>query len=122
MMIVESIGDVLVRGHNGLGPRMHGNVALVLSIESVKPYMVRDQILVLAQCDDTFLPLIRESAGIILQNHINDVTSEQYVIQIAKELEKPAIVRADGAIRVLKEGQLVTLDPEKALVYKGVVF
>ena len=29
--------------------------------------------------------------------------------------------RVDAAMRILKEGQLVTLDPEKALIYKGVV-
>ena len=121
MMIVESIGDVLVRGHSGIGPRVHGKVALVLSSESIKPYMIRDQILVLAQCDDSYIPLIREASGVILQNHINDVTSEQSLLKIAKELNKPAIVRADAATRILKEGQLVTLDPEKILVYKGVV-
>ena len=59
--------------------------------------------------------------GIILQNHIDDVDSEAYAMAIAKELDKPAVVRADAATRILKEGQLVTLWPEKALVYKGVV-
>ena len=47
--------------------------------------------------------------------------SEQYLIKVAIPLGKPYVVRADAATRVLKEGQLVTLDPEKALVYKGVV-
>lgn len=122
MMVVESIGDVLVRGHTGIGTRVYGKVALVLAADSVKPYYIRGQILVLAQCDDTYLPLIQEASGIILQNHINDEASEKYLLEIGKSLDKPVIVRADGAYRVLKEGQLVTLDPEKALVYKGVVF
>ena len=39
----------------------------------------------------------------------------------ALNLNKPVLLRADAACRILKEGQLVTLDPEKALVYKGVV-
>lgn len=121
MMIVESIGDVLVRGHSGVGSRVYGKVAMVLSSEFIKPYMIRDQILVLAQCDDSYIPLIRESFGVILQNHINDVASEQSLLKFAKEFNKPAIVRADAATRILKEGQLVTLDPEKVLVYKGVV-
>lgn len=122
MMMVESIGDVLVRGHVGIGTRVHGNVALVLSPESKKPYAVREQLLVMTKCDESFVPLIKESAGIILQNHIDDVESERFAIEIAKSLGKTAVVRADEASRVLKEGQLVTLDPEKALVYKGVVF
>lgn len=121
MMIVESIGDVLVRGENGSGNRVHGNVSLVLSPESVPPYAVRDQLLVIGNCDPSFLPLIREASGIVLQNHVSDVESEKYLLGIAKELDKPVLVRADGALRVLKEGQLVTLDPEKSIVYKGVV-
>lgn len=122
MMIVESIGDVLVRGFTGYGPKVHGNVILVFNPEMIKPYSVKDHLIVLTQCDASYLPLIRECAGIILQNHIDDLTSEQYVLEIAKQLEKSAIIRADAASRNLKEGHLVTLDPEKALVYKGVVF
>lgn len=119
-MIVESIGDVLVRGESGYGERFHGHVSLVLSPEAKHPFAVRGRLLVLAKCDETYLPLIHECAGIILQNHIDDVQSEEYALYIARELKKSAIVRADAATRVLKEGQLVTLDPQKSLVYKGV--
>lgn len=121
MMIVESIGDVLVRGHVGYGSRVHGNVTIVLAPETKKPYAVKDQLLVIAKCDDSYLHLIGEAAGIILQNHINDIASEKYAKKVALNLGKPVLLRADAACRILKEGQLVTLDPEKALVYKGVV-
>lgn len=121
MMIVESIGDVLVRGDSGSGPRVHGNIALVLSPEGIKSYAARGQLLVLTRCDLSYRHLIEESLGIILQNSIDDTESEQALNSMAKELKKPYIMRADAAIRNLKEGQLVTLDPEKALVYKGVV-
>ncbi|MBN9376920.1 MAG: pyruvate kinase [Chlamydiales bacterium 38-26] len=121
MMMVENIGNVLVRGHSGVGASVHGNISLVLSPESKKPYAVRGQLLVMTNCNDSFIPLIQESAGIILQNHIDDTDSEKFAIQIAQSLGKPAIVRADEASHILKEGQLVTLDPEKALVYKGVI-
>lgn len=121
MMIVESIGDVLVRGHEGHGPRVHGKVTMVLSPESKPPYAVSGHLLVITRFDDTYLPHIRECAGIILQNHIDDLDSEKLALKAAKKLLKPIIVRADAANRVLKEGQLVTMDPEKILVYKGVV-
>lgn len=121
MMMVESIGDVLVRGHMGVGHRIYGNISLVLCADSKKPYAVRGQLLVLTKCDESFIPLIRESLGFILQNHIDDTESERFAIQIAESLNKSAIVRADEAMRILKEGQLVTMDPEKALIYKGVI-
>lgn len=121
MMMVESIGDVLVRGVNGYGERVHGNVTIVLAPESKEPYAVKDQLLVIAKCDESYLSLMQESAGIILQSYINDIESEKYAKKMALSLGKPLLLRADAACRTLKEGQLVTLDPEKALVYKGVV-
>lgn len=121
MMIVESIGDVLIRGYIGYGSRVHGKAVLVLAPEAKKPYETKDQLLVIAKCDETYLHLIQEAAGIILQNHINDIASEKYAKKVALSLGKPILLRADAACRILKEGQLITLDPEKALVYKGVV-
>jgi pyruvate kinase len=120
-MSVRSVGDVLVRGYVGYGQRVHGNVMLVVNPESTKPYAVKDQLIVLTLCNESYLPLIKEASGVILQNHIDDFMSEQYVMEVAKLLDKPALIRADAAYRNLKEGQLVTLDPEKALVYTGVV-
>ena len=121
MMIVESIGDVLVRGHIGYGSRVHGKVAMVLAPEFKEPYAVKDQLLVIAKCDESYLPLMQVAAGIILQNHMNDIQSEKFAKKIALNLGKPILLRADAACSVLKEGQLVTLDPDKALIYKGVV-
>lgn len=121
MMLVENIGGVLVRGESGFGTRVYANVVLILTPEAKAPYTVRGRLLVMTKCDESYLPLIHESAGIILQNHIDDQESEKYALKIAQELNKPVIVRADAATRILKEGQLVTLDPEKSLVYKGAV-
>jgi len=121
MMLVESIGDVLVRGEYGVGRKIYGNVVLVLSPESRPVYEVRGQLMVIAKCDESYLPLIQESAGVILQNHVADEQSEHVLLEAAKSMDKPVLVRADAASRALKEGQLVTLDPGKALVYKGVV-
>jgi len=81
---------------------------------------VKDQILVITTCDDSYLPLLKESAGVILQNLIDDTESENYVTLVSKTLDIPSVVRADGACNVLGDGQLVTLDPAKGLVYSGV--
>jgi len=118
---VESIGDVLVRGDTGHGKTIHANCTFVPSAESKRPYEVRDQIIIIAASDDNYIPLMREAAGIILQNDVEDRASEKHLLKSAKALDKAAIIRADGAFRTLREGQLVTLDPKKALVYKGVI-
>ena len=120
-ILVESIGDVLVRGHGGSGSSHHGTVTLVPSPESKKPYSVRNHIVVISECSDSYVPLLREASGIILQNQADDLESEKHALLVAKALEKPIITRAYGAFRILREGQLVTLDPHKSLIYKGAV-
>jgi pyruvate kinase len=120
-MVVENIGDVLVRGQKGRGNRVHGNVALLMSPESREPFSVRNRILVIPKCDPTYQPFIANALAVVLHNHVDDTKSEAFLLDLAARQGKAAIVRADGATAILKEGQLVTVDPDKALVYKGVV-
>lgn len=120
-MIVENIGDVLVRGHVGWGEAIYGNVSFVLDPESHTDYSVSGKIIVITQCNDRYLPFIQAARGVILQNHIDDLDSELYLMELCQELEKSVLMRADNAISTLKQGLMVTLDPAKALVYKGVV-
>ncbi|MEC7840464.1 MAG: pyruvate kinase [Chlamydiota bacterium] len=121
MMIVESIGHVLVRGESGLGPRVHGKVTVVHALEGKSPYQVKNKIIVLAKCDESYLPLIKEAAGVVLQNHVDDLESETFLMQQSLVLNKPVIVRATNALNTLNESQLVTIDPSNSIVYKGVV-
>lgn len=118
---VESIGDVLVRGATGQGPRVHGNISLVPTADSKKPFEVRDSIIVISTFDETYHALVSEAAGIILQNDGTDKEAEKEFLKQVKTLNKPCIIRCEGAFRTLREGQLVTLEPDKALVYKGVI-
>jgi len=121
MMIVDSIGDVIVRGKKGYGNRIHGKVLLIHSVHEHKPEEVSDRIAVLSYCDASYLPLLKYALGIVLQNHPEDSQSEKEAFEIAKTLDIPIVVRADGAMGLLKDGQQVTLDPEKRIIYKGSV-
>jgi len=120
MMIVESIGNVLVRGAHGVGESVYGNVALLLTPETTPAYTMRGQIIVITKYNESYLAFIKEAAGVILQNQVNDKESENLLLEAAKMLNIPALVRADAAFQILKEKQLITLDPQKALVYKSI--
>lgn len=120
MMIVDSIGDVLVRGSEGSGSRVHGKVILQPSPDEHE-YTVRGKIIVINSCDENYLPLLKSTSGVIMQNHVDDHESERYLKKIAKTLDLSYILRAEGASDVLRNGQLVTLDPTGALVYKGII-
>lgn len=120
MMLVENIGEILVRGHKGFGPRVHGKVSIVLSPEGRDPESLSGRLVVITHCDNTFLPVLKQAAGVILQNHIGDSASEKYAALVAKTFEISVITRADGAMSVLQEGEEATLDPQRGLIYRGV--
>lgn len=117
MMMVESIGEVLARGHPGHGAKVQGLISIVLSSDEKQP--IEGRILVISKCETRMTPLLKKARGIILQNHPQDLESEKAAAIIAETLGIPLLIRADEAMRRLKEGELVTLDPEKGIVYKG---
>ncbi len=119
MMMVENIGEVLVRGHKGFGPKVSAPVIFVLAPEAYDPDELEGRLVVIPHCDNSFLPVLKRAAGIILQNYIGDTASEKYAALIAKTFEISVMSRADGAMTILKEGDQVTLDPQKGIVYRG---
>lgn len=121
MMMVESIGNVLVRAKKGVGSIVSGKVTILLTPDTKQEKEVKGRLVVITRCDENYTSLLKLSTGIILQNHIDDIDSEHAVLNISKTFDIPVIVQADAACHVLKEGQLVTLDPEKGLIYKGLL-
>lgn len=119
MISVESVGDVLVRGHKGFGSKVTGKISIVLSPASSDPALFAGRLVVISHCDHIFLPLLKGAAGVILQNHIGDIASEKYAALLAKTYAISVMSRADGAMSLLREGEEVTLDPQRGLVYRG---
>ncbi len=118
-IIVESIGDVVVRAQKGMGKQIHGKILILHTSRQYTIEDVKDKIVVLSRCDSAYLPLLNHVLGIVLQNHPEDKNSEKEALKIAKTLDIPIVVRADGAVSVLRDGQVVTLDPQKKVVYKN---
>jgi pyruvate kinase len=63
--------------------------------------------------------VLKSAAGVILQNYIGDTASEKYASLVAKTFEIPVMTRADGAMSLLQDGEEITLDPQRGLVYRG---
>lgn len=119
MMMVENIGEILVRGHKGFGPKVSGKVIFILAPEVCDVEELEGRLVVIPHCDNTFLPFLKRAAGVILQNYIGDSASEKYAALVAKTFEISVMSRADGAMSILKEGEEVTLDPQKGIIYRG---
>lgn len=121
MMLVDNIGDVLIRGMIGDGKKVHGEITLILSYDPEISYRIKNRLVVIPSCDESYEHFLEGAAGIILQNHPDDWQSEKVGKMIAHNLKIPILLRADAACTILKEGQLVTLDPLKGLVFQGIV-
>ncbi len=119
-ILVDCIGDVLLRGEKGVGQKLYAPVSLVPAANSIKPYTVRGSIIVIPKYDESLSPLIHEASGVILENAPDDLTSAGLLFDICKKEGKSAIIGTTNALKILRDGQLVTLDTEKAIVYKGV--
>ena len=76
------------------------------------------QIIVISKCDERYLPAIKVSKGIILQNRLGDVNSERIAMEAATKFDLPIIIGVKYASDILIEDEAVYLDPIKGLVYK----
>lgn len=121
MMMVDSIGDVLARGNEGFGERVSGHLIIIATPETHKDYSAKGKIILISECNEHYLPFIKNSIGVILQNQMDDTASEKYLKKVAKSFNLPILLRADRASSVLRDEQLITLDPEQAIIYKGIL-
>lgn len=120
MMVVESIGDVLVRAEKGYGHAVTGELILFDQIELGRKFEVAEgRILLIRRCSDQDLPFLKRAKGVILENRQDDYESEKYLLLASKALGLSTVVRASMASRILQAGQTVTLDPSRGLVYNG---
>lgn len=117
-MVVESIGEVLVRGDESEGPEISGEVVILLTPDRFSVRAAKDKIVVLPKFTEEYIPILENARAVILQNHPEDEASEDHAIEVAKEKGIPIIVRADEALRRLQDGLLVTLNPERGTVHK----
>lgn len=118
MMVVESIGEVIVRGEESSGDTVEGEIKTLLTTENICPEETKGKIVVLSKYDKSFKPFISDVKGILLENHPDDLDSEKMAEEQAKESHIPIIVRVDGALHRLEDGQFVVMDPNRGTVYK----
>lgn len=116
-MMLKSIGDVLVRGAGGHGAYVYGSALFVLVKD--KDYDAKGKILILTHCENQYEYFIQDALGVVLQNFPDDIASEAIAKELCAKHHIPLITRAEGAVSLIKEGEMVTLDPVRGIVFKG---
>lgn len=116
LLRVHTIGEILLKG-TGLGKQaVSGTVRIVhRGPEAVK--LKDGDILVTASTDGSFIPFLKKAAGLVVEE--GGLTSHAAVVAI--HLGLPVIVGAGDATALLQDGDLITLDTVRGLVYRGKV-
>ncbi|MBC7261704.1 MAG: pyruvate kinase, partial [Chloroflexi bacterium] len=112
---VQEVERILVTG-TGIGNnRVHGQVRLIRDTLPEPTSISSADILVVSHTTREHVPLARRAAGLIVEEGGID----SHAAQMALELGVTAVIGAQGALSLLRDGQIVTLDPIHGRVYEG---
>ena len=112
---VHIVGKVLVQGMGIGGNTFTGELCVALTAQEAKEKFIDGNILVTSFTSNEMLPIIKRAKAIVVEE--GGLSSHAATVGLA--LDIPVIVGADNATRILKTGSVVTIDPERGLVYYG---
>ncbi|ADU50504.1 pyruvate kinase [Thermaerobacter marianensis DSM 12885] len=114
MLQVHTVGEAVLRG-TGVGQGSHtGPVRIVRDPEAAGPFH-GGEVLVALSTDRDFVPLIEKAGALITEE--GGLTSHAAIVGLHRGI--PTIVGAAGALETLKDGETVTVDARRGLVYRG---
>ncbi len=117
MVQVHTVGQILVKGLSLIKREASGKVCKALSADEARDRMRPGDILVVTQTDRDYVPAMRKASAIIAED--GGLTSHAAIV--ALELGVPCVVGAEGALRALQDGMLITVDGARGVVYQGKV-
>jgi pyruvate kinase len=115
LMKIHVVGDVLVKAQ-GIGRKSaYGKVVVARTAEEALSKVTEGSILVTIGSDAEMVPAIEKSSALITEE--GGLTSHAAVVGLS--LGIPVIVGAENATTVLKDGQEVTVDANRGVIYNG---
>ncbi|MDR2856016.1 MAG: phosphoenolpyruvate synthase [Methanomicrobiales archaeon] len=107
---------VIVQGIGASPGLVSGPVIRVKDVTEIDRVKVGD-IMVTTMTNPDMVPAMRKTAGIVTDE--GGLTCHAAIV--SRELGTPAIVGTRNATQILQEGQIITIDGEKGLVYDGLI-
>lgn len=112
---VHIVGEILVKG-TGIGnSSAKGKVCIAKSIEDLENNFEDGDILVAIDTDRDMVSFMEKASAIITEH--GGLTSHAAIVGL--NIGKPVIVGANDATKILKDGEIVTVDSIRGLVYRG---
>jgi pyruvate kinase len=115
LLKVQLVGNVLVSGTGASKGSACGNVCVCKTPGDVEKLFSEGDILVMPETSNELLPYLRAASAVITERA--GMNSHAAIAGMA--LDKPVIVGAQNATRILKSGTTVTVDAMRGIVYSG---
>ncbi|MFV0558035.1 MAG: pyruvate kinase [Enterococcus sp.] len=115
VMKIQLIGSKLLAAQ-GIGEKtVVANTVVASSAEEAVAKAKDGMVLVVPTTDKDYLPAFEKAAAVIVEE--GGLTSHAAVVGIAKDI--PVIVGAQDATTIIEDGELVTVDSRRGIVYRG---
>ncbi len=115
LMKVHLVGEVLIKG-TGVGKDTTiGKVCVVRSAAEAAEKFKDGDVMVTNATDKDMMPYIEKASALIVEE--GGYTSHAAIVALS--LKKPTVVGAKKATELLEDGETVTLDAQKGIVYEG---
>lgn len=112
---VHIVGDILIKGM-GIGKKSAtGKVCVVRDHEEAKKKFNKGDILVTIATDKDMIEFMENSSAVIVEE--GGLTSHAAIVGL--HLGKPVVVGAEDATKILEDGNMVTVDTLRGVVYSG---
>jgi len=108
------VGKVLARGLPASPGIAFGKARIILDVKQAKDFQKGD-ILVTKMTDPDWVPIMKIASAIVTDE--GGMTSHAAIV--SRELGIPAVVGTGNATKVIKDGQEITVDAMRGIVYEG---
>lgn len=115
LMKIQLIASKLVDGQGVGEETVIGKAVVATSADEANKKAVEGGILVTKNTDKDYLPAIEKSSALVVEN--GGLTSHAAVVGISMGI--PVVVGAKDATNILNDGQLITVDSRRGVVYDG---
>ncbi|WP_262314560.1 pyruvate kinase [Lacticaseibacillus parakribbianus] len=115
VMKVQLIGSKLVEGSGVGDDSTVGKAVIATNAQEAIAKTQKGDILVVKTTDKDYLPAIEKAAALVVEN--GGLTSHAAVVGIAMGI--PVVVGAKGALDAITDGQVITVDSRRGIIYKG---
>lgn len=115
LMKIQLIGSKLVQGQGVGDDTVIGKAIIANTAAEANAKVVEGGILIAKNTDKDYLPAIEKSSAVIVEN--GGLTSHAAVVGISMGI--PVIVGAIGASDKISDGELITVDSRRGIVYHG---